>query len=318
MGKSQAKRILIVDDEPNVTLVLAESLRRLDASYIIDTAQSSAEALSKVRDQHYALVMTDYRMPVMNGLDLAIAIRQLSPDTRIVLMTAYGTSTLRNASSVTLDGYIDKPCTMTQIRQIVEQALGKTTEADPYRTGERAVADNVHTILRSLHADTGARCVMLLSAGGYPVEVVGHTQGLDIATIGALVAANFAAAVELSRLLGNASVFKSSYHEGPDYNVYSYDVNGDLLLAVIFGVESKPGAVWFYTKQAVAALARADLAQAAPLDFGQANITDALDRELDYLFNTPEATTDTPLMSLEEAVKTGLLPEGLLDLVSQD
>lgn len=63
------------------------------------------------------------------------------------------------------------------------------------------------------------------------------------------------AAVELARLLETGSIFKSSYHESPDYSFYSYAVNGDLLLTVIFGAETKPGMVWFYTKKVAIELA---------------------------------------------------------------
>ena len=72
-------------------------------------------------------------------------------------------------------------------------------------------------------------------------------------SIGLFVAKNFAAATELANMLGNHSIFKSSYHEGTDQHLYACEVNKQFLLAVLF--ETKPGVVWFYAKQAVAALA---------------------------------------------------------------
>jgi CheY-like chemotaxis protein len=302
----QPKRILIVDDEPNVTLVLSRSLRKLGDNYHVETAQSGHEALTMLEAESYALVITDYKMPKMSGLDLAIAVREVAPQTQVVLMTAHGTGALRNmAGDMELDGYIDKPFTMDQIREIVEAAVSSTEGEDPYRLGNRQVEDAVYDQLQALQNDTGARCVMLLSAGGYPIEVVGMVQSLDTSTIGTLVAANFMAAVELSRLLGNASIFKSSYHEGPDYNIYSYDVNGDVLLAVIFGAETKTGAVWFFTKQTASTLAEMDLAQASIGPEELEELTADLDRGLDLLFSSGDKASE------EGAFGAGLFETGM-------
>jgi predicted regulator of Ras-like GTPase activity (Roadblock/LC7/MglB family) len=109
--------------------------------------------------------------------------------------------------------------------------------------------------LKVLQANTNARCVLLLRSDGYPVHVVGQTSNLPVPNISALIAANFMSAGELANLLGNQRVFKSSFHEGEDYNVYAYEVNSVFLLAVVFDANRKPGVVWFYTKQTAVTLA---------------------------------------------------------------
>ncbi len=320
MAEQTTKRVLIVDDEQNVTLVLSRSLAKLGDEYLIETANDSAEALEKIKETPYGLVITDYRMPEMNGVDLAMAVRNLSPQTQVVLMTAYGDHQLKHlASNMDLAGYLDKPFSMKDIRAIVEQAIGRTSNEDPYRRGERSVDHEVYEELENLQMNTGARCIMLLSSGGYPIESIGATQNLDLSTVGALVAANFAAAVELSKLLGNDSIFKSSYHEGPDYNIYAYDVDGDALLAVIFGTEHRPGTVWFYTKQAATHLK--DLLDHQAIEREEDNELkidmDEFSQDLDKLFNDgPRAETAAPdedndgerkLLSLDEAMSAGLV-----------
>ncbi|MBN1179127.1 MAG: response regulator [Anaerolineae bacterium] len=252
--KSASSRVLIVDDEPHVTMVLAEGLERLGKNYIIETASNGDAALAKIGTEDYALVITDYRMPGLSGLELAQAVRRISPQTQVVLMTAYGTSGLRDqVGELELD-YIDKPFSVAQIREIVENAVGRVRPSDG-EPAEFPIEQPVSDKLTALQINTGARCVLLLSSNGYTIEVAGQTAGLDVPSMVALVAANFMAASELARMLGNASVFKSSYHEGPDYNIYSYEVSEDLLLAVVFGSETKPGTVWYYTKQTAAELA---------------------------------------------------------------
>ncbi len=299
----QKKRVLIVDDEPNVATSLADGLDNLEDECTVDVAHSGEEALRKIRSAAYTLVITDYKMPGMNGLDLAAAIHRVSPDTQVVLMTAYGTDGLRSAiGKLNLAGYIDKPFSMAQIREIVKQAVAKVGGEDPYRSGTRTLNQSVRDILKTLQADAGARCVMLISSGGYPIETSGQTNGLDITSVGALVAANFMAATELARLLGRGSVFKSSYHEGGnnnDHNIYAYDVNGDLLLVVVFGSESKPGAVWFYTKQAANTLASQmtnEVAAISAIPGPAAGRGDA-------------SPGKTQVMNLSQAIAAGLLAE---------
>ena len=315
----QPTRVLIVDDEANVAVVLADSLEKLGEEFVFETAFSGDEALTKIKQGSYALVITDYKMPGMSGLDLAQAIRRLSPDTQVVLMTAYGTTELRDTAGYPeLDGYIDKPFTMSQIREIVEHALKHATCQDPYRSGARAVEQPAYEHLQALYANTGARCVLLLSSSGYPVETVGETDELNVSIVGSLVAANFAAAAELARQFGNDSIFKSSYHEGTDYNIYAYDVNGELLLAVVFDSESKPGVVWFYTKQTAATMAPLVVEQATALE-SIGDLAAAMDAELEQAFGGESKSfnrgesTEGELFNMEEATARGVIPAELWD-----
>jgi CheY-like chemotaxis protein/predicted regulator of Ras-like GTPase activity (Roadblock/LC7/MglB family) len=284
--KSPSKRVLIVDDESTVTTILATGLENLGQGYIIETAKSGEEALKCLYQAEYALVITDYIMPGMSGIKLAKQIRESFPETQIMLMTAFSTNGLREAAAkLMLDGYIEKPFRLDKIREIVKNAVERTTEGeDAFRKGERQLSHPVRAHLEALHADTNARCVLLLSDGGFPIEVVGKVEDLDISTISALVAANFIAAAELARLLGNNSVFKSSHHEGPDYNIYAHDVNGDCFLAIISGVESKAGIVRFYlqkTLTVITPLLDAD----EPTEKLDSAVLSAIDDEMDRLFD---------------------------------
>ena len=125
----QPIHVLIVDDEPKVALTLAASLEGLGSEFAIDTAYDFAEAFSKVQHTQYELLIVDYEMPGLNGLDLARAVRRVTPETRIVLMTAYGTQALRDTSRLLgLVGYLDKPFTIAQLRELVQRTMGDTSE----------------------------------------------------------------------------------------------------------------------------------------------------------------------------------------------
>ncbi len=342
-----ATRVLIVDDEPNIAMMVAASLEKLGGSYITEVAYDGDEALNKLQQANYELVITDYNMPGLNGLDLSQAVRHISPGTQVVLMTAYSTNRLREAiGNVKLDGYIDKPFSVEQIREIVEQAVGRTRADSKLPVpGKQLINETAQKQLNSLQVHTHARCVLLISSSGFPVCVMGEAKDLDTASISALVAANFLASIELANLLGShTSMFKSSYHEGNDYNIYSYDVNGELLLAVIFGAESKPGIVWFYTKQTALELEPLLINRAPPEPvFDGVDVEDVFGDELDKLFSggrddqpdrpdhknghrpKPNPVNDAPAgnkpspevdvskpMTFEQAVAAGLVPYEIL------
>ena len=255
-----SKRILIVDDDKEILLMLEFALKKLGQDYEILTAMGSIEALEKIEKQGtFDLVVTDYVMKGITGVDLARAVRRISPNTPVVLMTAYGTNRLRATTEyLGFDGYLDKPFTVQKIRGIVKHLIEtvqpEIAEAPP-QEAPATTAQDIRTHLQSLQANANARCVFLLRSDGYPVHIVGETKSLQVSNITALIAANFMSAGELANLLGNRKVFKSSFHEGDDYNVYAYNVNDAFLLAVVFDANRKPGVVWFYTRQTALTLA---------------------------------------------------------------
>ncbi|GAB4438352.1 MAG: hypothetical protein Fur0044_35100 [Anaerolineae bacterium] len=254
------KHVLIVDDAKDILFLIMHSVKRLGPEYEVTTASDAAAALELIQKQKFDLIITDYMMPGMTGVDLAQAVRKVSPDTQVVLMTAHDTRGMRNTvETLQLGGYVGKPFTVPEILAVVQRAIAHTSHAAetahpsaPALSLDKAVQDR----LEALRSKTGAHFVLLVSASGHPVRVVGETNRAKTSRLAAFVAANFLAVTELASLLGdNESVFKSSYHEGNKYNIYAYDINGEFLLAVVFGTQGKPGTIWFYTKQAGVELA---------------------------------------------------------------
>ncbi|MCB9079078.1 MAG: response regulator [Anaerolineaceae bacterium] len=342
---SQINHVLVVDDDPDITYIVSMGLKKFNDYSIIDTAHSGQEAITKIQEQSYNLIITDYHMPDMTGFDVAESVRQLSPQTQIVMMTAYGSAELQAEAENALDGYINKPFSVKQIREIVEDALNRTAQEyqpAPQTIDRTAYVNKSNDLLRKLQANTSAQCILLIDASGYMVSAVGTTVGLDTTTISALVAANFTASIELANLLGSRdSIFKSSFFEGIDYNVYAYDINRQLLLAVIFGPTAKPGVVWYYTKQTAGDLAQLYEDQPVQLNLKDADLGSAFELELDNMFdgidqdpqdnqldNPPQVDLNpekvTPVapvkktepqskpMTFEQAVAAGLVPQNIL------
>ena len=293
---TQAKHILIIDDQPTILSVLAAGIRNLGEAYVVETASNGRDALKKVQTlkkvQHkdYELVITDYKMPDMNGVEVAQTIKRIAPNTRIILMSSYDMSSAKAASKeANFVGVLSKPVSIAKIRDIVSHALERTSSnsqesilAEPYSSDSHSP---LYQPLETLRIHTNARCILLLSSSGHMVELAGDGNDLEISSVSALVAANFMAASELAKLVGNDSVFKSSYHEGLNYDIYAHDIDGEFLIAVIFGPESKAGLVRFYVNKTVKELPALLTDDLFSVDFSDSDISETIQDELDELFS---------------------------------
>ena len=89
----------------------------------VSTVSDGAAALNELRRQSFDLILTDYSMPKTNGLELAQAAHQISPDVRIVLMTgAYSHNEIQTImDSVPLNGFLAKPFTLWELGDILRK-----------------------------------------------------------------------------------------------------------------------------------------------------------------------------------------------------
>lgn len=118
------KRILIADDEARVRLIMHDSLQKVASDYEIVTVSNGLEALRLIKQERFDLVITDVRMPGMNGVELTRAISEARPGTRVIWMTAYGChKTLTESMKQHVYDCLDKPIEIAEIRRIVQQAL---------------------------------------------------------------------------------------------------------------------------------------------------------------------------------------------------
>ena len=117
-------KLLIVEDDESVRTLAARALER--AGQMIDIAADGAQGLSMIQaaQGRYDLVVSDIRMPEMDGIEMAIAAAAQFPAMKIMLMTGYADQRERAEE---LDGIIldvvQKPFTLAEIRSRVERAL---------------------------------------------------------------------------------------------------------------------------------------------------------------------------------------------------
>jgi two-component system, NtrC family, response regulator AlgB len=115
--------LLVVDDERNIRVRLAGFLE--NCGHSVETAETGKEALDLLsRSGPVDLVITDYKLAELNGLELLQQIKRQAPETPVILMTAYGT--IENAVAAMKAGaydYLAKPFSLEQIQHVVERAL---------------------------------------------------------------------------------------------------------------------------------------------------------------------------------------------------
>ncbi len=115
-------KILFIDDEE----IVLRSCRRIFAGsdYEIDTALSGEEGLSKAINQDYDIVVTDLKMPGIDGMEVLKRLRKVRPDTTVIIFTGYASvDTAREALKNGAFDYIPKPFTPEEIREVIKNAL---------------------------------------------------------------------------------------------------------------------------------------------------------------------------------------------------
>jgi len=289
-----AKRILIVDDEPKVATSLGRVLEYSNEDYDVHIVHSGEEALELLEHSPVDLLITDLRLPGITGLDLIRWVKASGPQTRTILITAYGSDEVEaEARRLEAYRYVTKPFDVGDFAQTVQEALRGIAISQP---GLTILSDEsfeaIVLRLDDLRRDVGARCIFLADMQGQRLAEVGNTEGLDAATLLSLLAGGFATSGELARQFGSGQAINLNFHEGSRHEIYSANVGAGLFLIMIYDRQvqaSRIGIVWFYTQQAVEALlsvistAEADMpGRSLDLDFG-----DSLKAELDTHFFDP-------------------------------
>jgi DNA-binding NtrC family response regulator len=120
MGSTNKQAILIVDDEEIIREFLSEVLE----DYDITVACDGDEAISTLKERHFDLVITDLRMPKVSGEEVVRVARELSTDTKVIVISGY--SSLYTVSQSVSHGacaFLSKPFSINELLQSVTTAL---------------------------------------------------------------------------------------------------------------------------------------------------------------------------------------------------
>jgi two-component system sensor histidine kinase EvgS len=118
------KRILIADDDPQVLLVLRLALERMNRGYRIETAPDGLVAWDKFLERPFDLLISDVRMPRMDGLRLVEALRGQDESIPVILISAFGFQAKQSDfDRLKIDRCLHKPLRISLIRQAVLDVL---------------------------------------------------------------------------------------------------------------------------------------------------------------------------------------------------
>jgi two-component system response regulator (stage 0 sporulation protein F) len=116
--------IVVVDDEPDVLTILHRLLRDLAHDHALIAVSTGQAALELLAMCPISLLITDFNMLGMDGLQLIETVKHTSPQTRTVLLTAYDSPNLRQrARAARVDYYLAKPFPLDRLEQIVHETL---------------------------------------------------------------------------------------------------------------------------------------------------------------------------------------------------
>ncbi len=116
--------VLIVDDEKNIRLTLSQALEALEVE--TDTATNGEEALAKLKEKGFGLILLDLKMPGMDGMEVLRRVREIRPDIRVIIITAYGTiESAVEAMKLGAVDFIQKPFSPEEIRELVSRVMDR-------------------------------------------------------------------------------------------------------------------------------------------------------------------------------------------------
>ncbi len=286
------KRILIVDDEEAILTVLKNSLKKLGSDYKVVTATDGFTALDELSEEPFDLVVTDYNMAQMDGLELLEAVRYAQPNAQIIMITAYGNDLVEDeVECLQAFRYLTKPLEINVFRQIVQEALSNTAASAQSKllilSDEKY--QELSQILEQLGREVGARCLFLTDANGHVITKTGHTENLAMENISSLLGGGIATLIEAGRTMdGDTDAINLAYREGKGEDLYVVNIGQHFLLVLIINrgpYSSRLGSVWYQARQVAVTLRdKLDEAeQTVPQQVFEQGLNQAFDSELDKL-----------------------------------
>jgi DNA-binding response OmpR family regulator len=130
-------RILVVDDEPDMCWAL-ENILSPDG-YAVTATTSGVDALKLIAEENYLVAFVDAKLPDLDGLELSLLIRQISPSTVVILMSGFfyreDIAIIQGLQNNIFTGFIAKPFNVEEIRlmarRVIERAMEVPCVSDP-------------------------------------------------------------------------------------------------------------------------------------------------------------------------------------------
>lgn len=115
-----SRKILVVEDNPNMSSLLADMLEVFAIESV--RATDGQDALRRVEEENFGLVITDMRMPKMSGTELLSALKDSHPDLPVILISGFAFGDEEDqAAAERADGFLAKPFRMRDIKEVLDR-----------------------------------------------------------------------------------------------------------------------------------------------------------------------------------------------------
>jgi CheY-like chemotaxis protein len=230
-----AKRILIVDDQRDITRMIRAALEMLGRGYIMVDVPSGEEAVLEMGRGGVDLLITDVRLPGMNGFDLIKRLQRNNPKAKAIVISGLPDSKTASEAQRLGAVYFAKPLRkMEDFLQTVQQTLGDdaapAAAAAPLTNEQTGVSDRLATLRR----DLGANAVFLVDLDARIVVRAGDVPGLDTDAVLAQLMVAFSASMKLCRLLGGYIPTNVHFFDGDEFDVYAANVGQYFAIVIVF------------------------------------------------------------------------------------
>ena len=231
-----APRILLVDDQRDVLKLLHSTLSSLAHELEIIDAPSGEEALLEASRSKIDLLIADYRLPGITGVELLHKVRARYPDSRTILITGLTDRKAReeilNAGAVAV---FDKPIPLTDFLDVVERSLGLDRTILPEESDVRSTQhQTLSNLLANFRQDTNAQAVYLLSDRGRVLACAGALKDSSMeASLFSALMAIYGAGLKISHYMHQEELDNYHVFVGGDHDLLLIPVNAAyaLLLA---------------------------------------------------------------------------------------
>ncbi len=173
--------ILVVDDEPVARQSLSDILRL--EGYNVTAVANGEQAVEHVRNHAVDLIVLDLKMPGMNGLDVVQVVNQISPDTEIILLTAFGSmESAVEALRQRVHDYLLKPASPGQILESVKRGLERREARLNQKENKEAevsvfiTSDGTEVDLMRRMVTRGSQVESLTPAEGHLLKEIGRAH----------------------------------------------------------------------------------------------------------------------------------------------
>ena len=202
-------RVLIVDDQKDVSRLLRSALETIEQGMTVSEAPSGEEAILEARRTRIDLLIADFRLPGITGLELLKKFRAINPDGKIIMVSGISDAKLiKQVNEAAPDAFFQKPVQMGDFLNAVESCLGlartillPTETSQPVSSGKPEHPIGLGDLLVNLRQNLSAQAVCLLTDMGQVVAEAGQMPGSDQVALFSALMGLFNAAQKVASLL---------------------------------------------------------------------------------------------------------------------